>query len=96
MKNITTFEEHLNKRYGVIGTEKRDMFEAHSKAFALGELLKEAREQANMTQTELALKVGTTPNHISQIENGNGDVQFTTLIKIVELGLGKQLSFSIK
>lgn len=96
MKNITTFEEHLSKRYGAIGTERRDIFEANSKAFAIGELLKEARKQANMTQTELALKVGTTKNYISRIENGHSDIQLGTLIKIVELGLGRQLSFSIR
>jgi DNA-binding XRE family transcriptional regulator len=96
MKNITTFQEHLQNRYGAVGTERRDTFEANSKAFAIGELLKEARIQANMTQTELALKAGTTKNYISRIENGHSDIQLSTLIKIIESGLGRQFSFAIR
>jgi DNA-binding XRE family transcriptional regulator len=96
MKKITTFQEHLHNRYGAIGTEPRDTFESNSKAFAIGELLKEARTQANMTQTELALKSGTTEDYISRIENVHTDIPLGTLIKIVELGLGRQFSFAIR
>ena len=46
MKNITTFEEHLEKRHGKIGTETRTQFDIKSKAFAIGEILKEARSAA--------------------------------------------------
>jgi len=50
MKNITTFDEHLDQRYGKIGTEKRTEFEIKAKAFAIGEILREARKEANMAQ----------------------------------------------
>ena len=43
-KNITTFEEHLTKQYGKIGTKSRDDFEVRAKAFVIGELLKEERK----------------------------------------------------
>lgn len=95
MKNITTFEEHLTKRYGIIGTAKRDKFEQNSKAFALGEMIKEARKQANLSQEELDLKSGTTKSFISRIENGQSDIQLGTLFRIVEIGLGKELSIII-
>ena len=36
-KNITTWDEHLDKRYGKIGTKNRDEFERQSKAFIIGE-----------------------------------------------------------
>ena len=35
-KNITTFNEHLDTRYGEIGTIKRTEFEIKAKAFAIG------------------------------------------------------------
>jgi transcriptional regulator with XRE-family HTH domain len=63
-------------------------FEANAKAFAIGDLLKEARKKANITQTELALKVGTTKHYTSRIENGHSDIQVGTLVRIVELGFG--------
>ena len=54
-KNITTFEEHLKKRYGKMGTPKRDEFERNSKSFIIGEMVKEARLDADLTQDELKM-----------------------------------------
>ncbi len=94
-KNITTFEEHLEKRYGKIGTPKRDEFERNSKSFIIGEMVKEARLGADLTQDELAEKSGTKKSYISRIENGRSDIMLTTLFKIIESGLGRQLNISI-
>lgn len=49
-----------------------------------------------MTQEELANKVGTSKSYISKIENNIKEVRISTLMKIVELGLGRQLQLSIK
>ena len=95
MKNITTFEEHLEKRYGKIGTETRTQFDIKSKAFAIGEILKEARKEAHMTQEELANKTGTRKSFISRIENGHSDIQLSTLYRLVEIGFGKRVNISI-
>jgi len=94
-KNITTFEEHLEKRYGEIGTPKREEFELKSKAFIIGELIKEERRLANLTQAQLAEKAGTKKSYISRIENGNSDIQLNTLFKIIEQGLEKRLTLTI-
>lgn len=37
-KSIKTFDQHLEERYGKIGTEKRTEFEIKAKSFAIGEL----------------------------------------------------------
>jgi len=95
LNNITTFDEHLEKRYGKIGTSKRDDFEIRSKSFMIGEMIKEERRLANMTQEELAEKSGTKKAYISRIENGKSDIQLTTLFKIIESGLGKRLDLTI-
>ena len=57
--SITTFDEHLEKRYGKAGEEGRMAFEAKAKAFAIGELIKEERRLSKMTQEQLAIKTGT-------------------------------------
>jgi len=93
--NITTFEEHLEKRHGKIGSATRADFEIRSKAFMIGEMIKEERRLANMTQEELAEKSGTKKAYISRIENGKSDIQLTTLFKIIESGLGKRLDLTI-
>jgi len=95
MEDNTTFEEHLDKRYGKIGTPKRTDFEIKAKAFAIGEILRNARKEANMTQEDLAKKTGTRKSFISRIENGHSDIQLSTLYRIVELGFGKRVNLTI-
>lgn len=95
-KNLTTFEEHLDKQYGKIGTGKRTEFEIKAKSFAIGEIIKEERRLASMTQEQLAEKTGTKKSFISRIENGHSDIQLSTLYKLVELGLGRKISLIIQ
>jgi DNA-binding XRE family transcriptional regulator len=95
MKDIVTFDEHLDLRYGKIGTEKRTAFEIKAKSFAIGEILRDARKESNMTQEELARKTGTRKSFISRIENGHSDIQLSTLYKLVEIGFGKRVNLTI-
>lgn len=95
-KNITSFEDHLESRYGQIGTEKRSDFEAKAKAYVIGELLKEERLEANLTQEELADKIGAKKSYISRVENGKSDIQLSTLYKLFEFGLGKRINITIE
>lgn len=95
-KNITTFDEHLDKRYGPIGSIKRTNFEIKAKAFAIGEVIKEERRLAHMTQEQLADKTGTKKSFISRIENGHSDIQLSTLYRLLEFGLGRKISLNIR
>lgn len=95
MNNLTSFDEHLDKRYGEVGTEKRTEFEIKAKAFAIGEILRDARKEAHMTQEQLANKTGTRKSFISRIENGHSDIQLSTLYRIVEIGFGKRVELTI-
>ena len=95
MKDIITFDEHLDNRYGKIGSEKRTEFEIKAKAFAIGEILREARKEAKMTQEQLAQKTGTRKSFISRIENGHSDIQLSTLYRLVEIGFGKRVNLTI-
>lgn len=95
-RNITTFDEHLDKQYGKIGTAKRTEFEIKAKAFAIGEIIKEERRLASMTQEQLAEKTGTKKSFISRIENGHSDIQLSTLYKLLEYGLGRKISLTIR
>ena len=95
-KDITTFEEHLEKRYGKIGTKTRTDFDIKAKAFAIGEIIKDERKLAKMTQEELAKRTGTRKSFISRIENGHSDIQLSTLYKLIEQGLGKKINLSIQ
>ena len=94
--NIMTLDQFKDKHYGKPGTEKRDRLEEGYQDFRLGALIHEARLEKGLTQEELAEKIGTTKSYISKIENNIKEVRFSTLKRIVELGLGGQLQLSIK
>ncbi|MBK7475340.1 MAG: helix-turn-helix transcriptional regulator [Haliscomenobacter sp.] len=61
----------------------------------IGSLIKTARQQAGLTQEELAKRSGTTKNYISRIENNKSDIELGTLLKIIEIGLGKRMNIQI-
>jgi len=95
LKEAKTFEELLELKYGKTGSKAREDFELRSKAFIVGEMIKEARREAKLTQEELAKKTGTKKSYISRLENGKIDVQISTLFKIFEVGLGKKLGLTL-
>lgn len=95
-KKLTTFDEFIDQEFGKAGTKEREEFEAGYENFKIGALLHEARLEKGLTQEELAQKVGTTKSYISRIENNVKEVRFSTLKKIVEIGLGGELELSIK
>ena len=95
MKNVTNFEDLLIEKYGKKGTVKRDKFDTDSLAFRLGVMLKEARQEAKLTQEELAEKTGTQKSYISRIERGLSDIQMSTYHKLIEIGLNKTLNITI-
>jgi len=94
-KKTTSLDEHLVKRYGKRGTEKRTEFEIKTKAFMIGELIKEERRLAQMTQQQLAEKIGAKKSFISRIENGQSDIQLSTLYRLLEFGLGKKVELIV-
>jgi len=94
LKNIRTFDELLDKKYGKVGAPKRNEFEEKAHMFIISEMLKEARKEAKLTQQELADKVKTKKSYISRLENGIGNVQLSTLIRIFETGLGKRIGLT--
>lgn len=95
-KKITTFEERLTRRYDKPGTEKRTEFEIKAKAFFIGEVIKKERRIAKMTQEQLAERIGAKKSFISRIENGQSDIQLSTLYRLLELGLGKKVELTIR
>ena len=93
-KKLTSFEDHLDQQYGKKGSPSRENYKQEFEAFKIGVLIQEARKKKNLTQEELALKVGTTKNYISRIENNASDIRLSTLLRIINDGLGGHLSLT--
>ena len=94
--NITTLDEMLDKKYGKKGMPKREQWEQEFEAFRLGVLLEEARIKLGLTQEELAQKCGTNKSYISRIENDSSDIRLSTLMKIIQQGLGGHLKLTLQ
>ncbi|WP_442794548.1 helix-turn-helix transcriptional regulator [Pelobium manganitolerans] len=92
IKDVNNFDELLDVKYGKIGTTERDTFEEGAQYFVISEMLKAARKEANMTQEQLATKIGANSQYISEIEEGRCDIQISALYRIFEFGLGKKIN----
>ena len=95
IRNAKNFDELLDIKYGKISTKRRDDFEEQAQYYVVSEMLKEARKEAKMTQEQLAEKIGTKKSYISRLENGQCDIQLSTLYRIFEYGLGKRINLLI-
>jgi DNA-binding XRE family transcriptional regulator len=93
-KDIKTLDQLIEVEHGKIGTESRNSHEEKSQMFIISEMLKEARKEAQITQEQLAEKTGTKKSYISRIENGKGNIQLSTLIRIFEVGLNKRIGLT--
>jgi DNA-binding XRE family transcriptional regulator len=94
--NITTLDQIFDKKYGKKGQPKREQWEQQFESFRLGVLLEEARTKLGMTQEELAEKCGTNKSYISRIENNSSDIRLSTLMKIIQQGLGGHLKLTLQ
>ena len=92
IRNAKNFDELLDIKYGRIGTNRRDDFEEKAQYYVISEMLRESRQEAKMTQEQLAEKIGTKKSYISRLENGKCDIQLSTLYRIFEFGLGKKIN----
>ena len=90
-KNINSFDQLIEVEHGKIGTESRNKYDENAQMFIISEMLKDARKEAKITQEQLAEKTGTKKSYISRIENGKGNIQLSTLIRLFEVGLNKRI-----
>lgn len=91
-----SWEKIKDDVYGKTGTERRDELDRDFESFKIGLQLKKAREERQLTQTELANLVDKKREYISKIENNGSNLTLKTLFDIVEKGLGGKVNISIE
>ena len=82
--------------FGKEGTARRDELERDSASFKIGLLLRQAREEKNLTQQQLGELVDKKRTYISRVENDGSNLTLKTLYDIVEKGLGGKVKISIE
>lgn len=93
---IKSWKEIKNTVYGEQGTERRDELDRDFESFKIGLMLKKAREEKHLTQTQLAEIVDKKREYISRIENNGNNLTLKTLYDIVEKGLGGKVKIVIE
>lgn len=87
----TMIDKHIGKR----GTERREAFENELRIDLLGQAIKQARQERNLTQEQLGDLVGVQKAQISKIENSVKNARFETILKVFD-ALGAKVNFNVE
>ena len=60
----------------------REQFNEESLAWFYGNMLRERRKELNLTQKQLAEKLGREQSYIARVENGKADIQLSSFFRI--------------
>ena len=95
-KKIKSISTELDELYGKEGTPEREDFRKQAYAYYTGQIIEQARKEANMTQEELAKKIGSNKSYISRVEAGKTEPKVSTFYRIAAaLGLNVELTPAI-
>ena len=89
-----TFEEYKKKAFAE-DPELYKEYKALEPEYEIVKQILKARSELNLTQKELAEKVGIKQSNISRLESGNYNPSLEFLKKIAE-GLGKELHIEFR
>jgi len=90
---MSDLKKYISKRKARDPEFAKD-YETGYQEFKIGVMLKMAREEAGLTQEQLAKKLKTKKSAISRIENHAEDIKLSTLEKIAR-ALGKTLRVEV-
>ena len=83
------------KRRKKTDPEFAEDFDTGYESFRIGAILRQAREEAGLTQEQIAKKLKTQKSAISRMENHAEDIRLSTLEKFAE-ALGKKMEVAIR
>jgi len=90
-----SLDEITDKHIGKLGTPKREVFENELRLDLLGEAIRQARIERNLTQEELGRLVGVQKAQISKLENSLTDARFETILKVFR-ALNAKINFNVE
>lgn len=82
LAGLHTVNEMLNEKYGELGTPSREQFNEESLAWFYGNMLRERRKELNLTQKQIADKIGREQSYIARVEQGKTDIQLSSFFRI--------------
>lgn len=93
--NTKTLSQLEDKYIGKKGTAERDRYESEIADLMIGYQIRDGRIKLDLTQEDLAERIGKKREFISRIENDGSNITIKTLRDIVEVGLGGKLRIEV-
>ena len=90
-----TLSQLEDKYIGVQGTHQRERYEKDLADLMIGYQIRDGRIRLDLTQEDLAERIGKKREFISRIENDGSNLTIKTLRDIVEKGLGGTLKIEV-
>lgn len=85
LAQLSSFNDHLDEKYGKPGTERRDQFDEEALAWFYGNMLRERRKELKLTQKQVAERIGREQSYITRVENGKADIQLSSFFRIAAI-----------
>ena len=87
-KDIYDVSDWMDRQFGAVGSPEREKFRIEAEAYCVGQIIRDARKEEKITQTELAKRVGSSKSYISRIEHGTVEPGAGLFLRILNaLGL---------
>ena len=90
-----TLAEMKDMYIGKQGTKDRDEYEYELRMDFIGKMIKQARQERNLTQEQLGELIGVQKSQISKLESSANSATIDTIIKVFK-ALKAEINFRVK
>lgn len=90
-----TLTEMKDMYIGEQGTKDRDEYEYELRMDIIGKMIKQARQDRNLTQEQLGELIGVQKSQISKLESSANSATIDTIIKVFK-ALKAEINFRVK
>jgi len=90
-----TLSEMKDMYIGKHGTSERDEYEYELRMDIIGKMIKQARQDRNLTQQQLGALIGVQKSQISKLESSANSATIDTIIKVFK-ALKAEVNFRVK
>jgi DNA-binding XRE family transcriptional regulator len=90
-----TLSEMKDMYIGIEGSKEREEYEYELRMDIIGKMIKQARQERNLTQEQLGELIGVQKSQISKLESSANSATIDTVIKVFK-ALKAEINFRVK
>lgn len=90
-----TLSEMKDMYIGIEGSKEREEYEYELRMDIIGKMIKQARQERNLTQEQLGALIGVQKSQISKLESSANSATIDTVIKVFK-ALKAEINFRVK